>query len=254
MSTGFVPSFESLADARCSAHAARPAVALCRSCLTPRCGECVVKLDGVNHCATCIARLFPPPIAPKPAGPAREGRFLARRRSSSFGLSALRALAAIALYSFVALAAAAAGVALPFFANERLIAANRSRVTQVNLALSDYFGDVGRYPDPARGLDALLAPVPEDREMWRGPYVEARATDGRPARDPANEGRVLDVFGRPILYVAGPDTGEEDDGIPDYLYIASPGANGAWETPGVEEGRAPRDVSGDDVVQWVVNP
>lgn len=253
MIAGPVPSFESLADARCAGHAARAAVALCRSCLTPRCGECVVKLDGVNHCARCLASLFPPPVPEKSADPARAARFLARRQRS-IGRSALRLLAALALYSVVAIGAAAAGAILPFFANERELAANRSRVTQVNLALSDYFGDVGRYPAADRGLDALLAPSAGDRDDWRGPYVEPRATEGRPARRAEDEGKVLDTFGRPILYYAAPDTGDVDDGVPDYLYIASPGANGAWETAGVEAGRAPHDVSGDDVVQWVVQP
>lgn len=160
----------------------------------------------------------------------------------------------LALYSTVAIAAAAAGVAFPFFANERLLAANRERVTSVHLHLSSYFADTGGYPSRERGLAALLAPSDEDREDWRGPYTTIRAKDGRPARLPADEGKVLDVFGRPIFYWASPLEEDDDDGVPDLVYLASPGANGTYETPGVFEGKAPRDESGDDVITWIVWP
>lgn len=239
-SFGTIPPFTELAGTACTAHPARAAVALCRSCLTPRCGECVVKIDGVNHCAACLRALFP--ATPPPRPPA----------AASTALRAVaRGAAAIVLYGAVALAAAAAGVALPFFSNERQLAANRARITDVHLALSAYFADVGRYPEPERGLGALLAAGAPDRADWRGPYVTARAAGGRPARDPADEGKVLDVFGRPVVYFASPMGPEDEDGVPEKIYLASPGANGAFETPGVREGRAPRDEAGDDVVQWV---
>ena len=242
---GPVPAFGELPDARCASHAARPAVCLCRTCLTPRCGECAVKVDGVNHCAACTRVLFPP------APPATAARPL---RTDSAAWSFLRALAAIALYSTVAIGAASVGVAWPFFANERLLTANRSRVTQVHLGLSAYYADIGAYPAGERGLAALLAPGPSDRDYWRGPYVTARASEGRPARVPEDDGKVLDVFGRPLVYWADPLAPDDEDGVPDLVYVASPGANGRFETPGVLEGKAPRDESGDDVVQWVVWP
>ena len=241
-----VPAFHDLGSARCVAHPPRVAVALCRSCLTPRCGECVLKVEGVNHCAACHRALFPP--APPRASAPRP------RTAGSIAISAARVIAAMGVYSTVALVAIAIGVAFPFFANERLLAANRTRVTDVRLNLSNYFADVGEYPDSARGLAALLAPSAADREDWRGPYETARATDGRPARSPADEGKVLDVFGRPIVYWSSPLEEDDEDGVPDLIYLASPGANGTFETPGVHEGRAPRDANGDDVVDWVVWP
>lgn len=246
VSTTTVPAFHDLGNARCVAHAAREAVALCRSCLTPRCGECVLKVEGVNHCAACHAALFPPAPPRETARPPRT--------ATSMALSFARAIAAIGVYSLVAFVAIGAGVAFPFFANERLLAANRVRITDVRLGLSSYFTDIGEYPDSGRGLAALLAPSAADREDWRGPYETARAIDGRPARTPADEGKILDVFGRPVLYWASPVEEDDADGVPDFVYLASPGANGTFETPGVYEGRAPRDANGDDVVQWVVWP
>jgi hypothetical protein len=241
-----VPAFQELRDSRCTAHPAREAVALCRSCLTPRCGECVLKVDGVNHCAACLAAIFPPAPPASAAPPPRT--------ATSVMMSLARAVAAMSVYSLVAVVAISAGVAYPFFANERLLAVNRVRVTNVHLALSSYFADTGVYPTRERGLAALLAAGPDDREEWRGPYTTARAPDGRPARNPGDEGKVLDVFGRPVVYWAAPVEEDDDDGVPDLVYVASPGANGSFETPGIYEGKAPRDPSGDDVVHWLVWP
>lgn len=242
-----VPAFTDLQSSRCVAHGAREAVALCRTCFSPRCGECVVKVDGVNHCGPCHVRLFPraelrASAAPDPA------------ETGGAAMTFFRVVFVLGLYSVIAFAAASAGVAYPFFANERLLAANRVRVTDVHLALSDYFADFEKYPDMDRGLRALLAANEEEREDWRGPYATARAKDGRPARDPADDGKVLDVFGRPLFYWAAPLAEDDEDGVPDLIYLASPGANGVYETPGVYEGKAPRDESGDDVIQWVVWP
>lgn len=241
-----VPAFHELQDARCVSHAAREAVALCRSCLTPRCGECVLKVEGVNHCAACLAKLFPP-AAPRDAAPAP-------RTGTSVALSFARVVAVFAMYAVVAVVGIGIGVAYPFFANERLLAVNKSRILDVSLGLSSYVNDTGVYPARERGLAALLTAAPDDRQTWRGPYTTIRATDGRPARTPADEGKVLDVFGRPIVYWASPIEEDDEDGAPDLVYLASPGANGSFETPGVREGKAPRDAAGDDVIQWVVWP
>jgi len=241
-----VPAFHDLGSSRCVSHPPREAVALCRSCLTPRCGECVLKVEGVNHCSACHAKHFPP-APPRASTPPAS-------TAGSFALSLARGILAIGVYSTVAFIAIGAGVAFPFFANERLLSANRERIEELQLSLSEYFNDTGNYPAPERGLGALLSSSAADRDDWRGPYAVARAPDGRPARSPADEGKVLDVFGRPIVYWASPVEEEDEDGVPDLVYLASPGANGAFETPGILEGRAPRDANGDDVVEWVVWP
>lgn len=242
-----LPPFREIPGGRCDAHAGRAAAAVCRACVAPFCTECLTRIDGVNHCARCSARLHPP--RPEPPPPFRA--FAARARMPR---SALRLLGVFAVYSLVALLAATWGVAQPFFANERRLEVNRARLTEVHLALSAYFNDVGAYPPPSRGLDALLAASAADREFWGGPYLTARGTEGRGARDPADEGRVLDVFGRPIFYFASPLAAEETGEVPEKVYIASPGANGTWETAGIETGDAPREASGDDVLQWIAWP
>ena len=238
-----LPEFDA-APRACAEHPARPAAGLCRSCLKGGCGECLTKADGTNLCATCLAKRLPTRRLPPELA-----RMIATRPSVPRSIP--RALIAIAIYGFAALAAAGAGVALPFFGNERLLQANRDRVAEVAAGLSRYDDDVGHYPDAKRGLDALLAPDAGDRDAWKGPYTTERATSGRGPQRPAFAGHVLDAFGRPILYVATADP--DDPGAdPKRLYLASPGANGVWDTPGAVEGKAPHDPAGDDVLQWVL--
>ena len=245
-----LPPFREIAGGRCGTHADRAAAGVCRVCVTPSCSECLTRVDGVNHCARCLARLHPP--RPEPPPPFRA--FAARARMPR---SVLRLLGVFSVYALVALLAATWGVAQPFFANERRLEMNRSRLTEVHLALSAYYNDVGAYPPPERGLDALLAASAGDREFWAGPYLTARSPEGSPAREPADDGRVLDVFGRPVLYYSSPVPEDESQAVPDVpekVYIASPGGNGTWETAGVETGNAPREASGDDVLQWIAWP
>lgn len=245
-----VPPIEEIAGSSCAAHPARPAAALCRICFARCCGECSTRIEGVNHCARCLARLFPP--RPEPPPPFRA--FAARAKLPR---SALRVLGVLVAYGSVALLVAAYGIAMPFFENERRLSANKDRVSEVHLALSGYYNDVGRWPTADRGLPALLAASAEDREYWAGPYTTARASGGKAARAEGDQGEVLDVFGRPIFYfVSSFDPEAEDEEVlePAKLYIASRGANGTWDTPGVETGNAPREALGDDVVDWLQWP
>lgn len=257
-----VPPIEQIAGSTCVAHPTRTAAALCRICFARCCGECTTRIDGVNHCSRCLARRFP--AKPEPPPPFRA--FAARARLPR---SALRVAGVLFAYGGVAVLAAAYGIAMPFFENERRLAANAVRVTDVRLALTGYYNDVGTWPSATRGLAALLAASAEDREDWGGPYTTARATAGKAARTEADQGAVLDVFGRPVFYYASPlapanedesgddESGEdeEDDGESEKVYIASRGANGTWDTPGVESGTVSRgDPLGDDVVEWLAWP
>jgi type II secretory pathway pseudopilin PulG len=230
----------------CAVHSARAACALCRSCGKPGCGECLTKADGVNRCASCLARAWPVRRLPP-----EMMRFLATR---AIPRSRTRVLLAALTYAFVALAAAAWGIALPFFANEEQLSKNRERMADVQLALAAYVDDVGRYPARERGLVALLAASSADRDRWKGPYLTARAADGHAALVTADAGKVLDAFGRPVFYWTSPVDESDPDATPDTIYLASPGANGVWDTPGVTSGKAPHDSSGDDVVQWIAWP
>jgi general secretion pathway protein G len=45
----------------------------------------------------------------------------------------------------------------------------------LSAALDDFFIDVGRYPTPEEGVDALLA-APPGLDAWNGPYVRSERT------------------------------------------------------------------------------
>jgi hypothetical protein len=46
-----------LAIVGCRNHPAREAIGVCVKCRGRVCGECSTKLDGINHCADCVAAL-----------------------------------------------------------------------------------------------------------------------------------------------------------------------------------------------------
>jgi hypothetical protein len=47
----------SLGQTGCRYHPERPGVGICVKCQTVICTECSTRLDGINHCAVCVARL-----------------------------------------------------------------------------------------------------------------------------------------------------------------------------------------------------
>lgn len=59
-------------------------------------------------------------------------------------------------------------------------------------ALELYHLDIGRYPDSAKGLKALMA-APADVKGWSGPYLD--------------KSLAADPWGNPYVYQAGPDGG-----------------------------------------------
>lgn len=46
-----------LTQAECRYHPERPGVGVCVKCRTVICAECSTRLDGINHCAVCVAKL-----------------------------------------------------------------------------------------------------------------------------------------------------------------------------------------------------
>ncbi len=243
-----VPPLSDVSRVACETHPARAGAGLCRSCLRTACAECLTRIDGVNHCAGCIDRLFPPPGAGS-SGPAGRPAGTPAAFEEAKRRSPRHLLALLALYGTVAVSASAAAVAWPFLLNERRLEANRQRLVELHLALSEYLADVSRYPSPERGLKALLEPSREDRDDWRGPYATARAGGTRASGGAANDDAVLDVFGRPVLYHRTPEDVAEPR-----VYLASPGANGLWDTAGIVAGNPPHEAGGDDALQWVVTP
>lgn len=73
-------------------------------------------------------------------------------------------------------------------------AKSQTAETQVRLiqsALDLYLIDVGRYPTPEEGLQALVAP-PASAPGWSGPYLDEEQVPADP-------------WGRPYLYFSGSD-------------------------------------------------
>ncbi|MFT3927870.1 MAG: hypothetical protein QM778_35410 [Myxococcales bacterium] len=44
-------------SAICSRHPQRDAVGVCVRCSNAFCSDCLTKLDGINHCQTCLTNL-----------------------------------------------------------------------------------------------------------------------------------------------------------------------------------------------------
>jgi len=240
-----LPNFQAVLSGvgACASHPTRDAVALCRRCLMPCCGECATRRADINYCAGCISALDAELLA---IPGSRQVRAAQAASAFAWAGTPLRLLVVMAAYGLLTLLAASYGVGMPFFANERRQQANQERLADVQQALTSYQNDVGKYPASDRGLAALLSATDDDRDTWRGPYITAQANGGRAGTSfkPA----VFDVFGQPILYYAKPGEDEEMAEV----YIASRGGNGSWDTPGIETGNPPHEASGDDVLKWVV--
>lgn len=44
----------------CANHPRREAIGICVRCRKQVCGECTTKVDGINHCVSCLAELAGP--------------------------------------------------------------------------------------------------------------------------------------------------------------------------------------------------
>jgi hypothetical protein len=90
-----------IAAVACRNHPAREAIGVCVKCRARVCAECSTKLDGINHCVECLAKL---------AGAHRDGGERAARASSPW---LGRALAGALLGTLSLLSWALLEVALP---------------------------------------------------------------------------------------------------------------------------------------------
>jgi hypothetical protein len=82
-----------VASAFCEQHAGRVALGICVHCRRTLCGDCITKIDGINHCRACLE-------AQAPAAPARAERplgVLPTRLLLGAGMGALWLLAWLAL-------------------------------------------------------------------------------------------------------------------------------------------------------------
>lgn len=57
-----------IAIVACPNHPAREAIGVCVQCRARVCSECSTKLDGINHCAQCLAGLAVASTVARPQG------------------------------------------------------------------------------------------------------------------------------------------------------------------------------------------
>jgi len=81
-----------VSSAFCEQHDGRAAVGICVHCKRPLCGDCITKVDGINHCRACLeAQVRAPLSAARPLGA------LSARLMLGAGVGALWLLAWLAL-------------------------------------------------------------------------------------------------------------------------------------------------------------
>jgi hypothetical protein len=78
--------------AACRYHPDREAIGVCVACRTRVCGACVTKVEGVNHCATCLETL----AAEGARGPIGVRRVASARDARAVGAAYLAALSVAA--------------------------------------------------------------------------------------------------------------------------------------------------------------
>jgi len=54
------PSTTAFGAAVCANHPRREAIGICVACRKQVCGECTTKVDGINYCVSCLAKLAGP--------------------------------------------------------------------------------------------------------------------------------------------------------------------------------------------------
>lgn len=209
----------------CPHHPDDIVVAACSRCGRPLCPACRDVVAGSAHCRTCgVARM-------------REER---RPRPDTAPVLLTLAGSALAGAVFVA-------VALTGARQAALQHANRIGLERVAYALDDFYLDQGRYPTPQEGLTALMLDDPTGSGTplgrWSGPYL---TEDAAPIRFSWTHRGLLDAWGQPVVYYA-----ELDER---WVYVASPGADGVIDSPGLGTLAFSGDRVGDDVIAWVEGP
>jgi len=122
---------------------------------------------------------------------------------------------------------------------------NAAAMSALGFTLDDFFLDVARYPSAEEGLAALVTGDPDGDGVrvpgWRGPYLR-----GDKVRYDRLEGQFLDAWGNPVIYWCGPDQA--------WVYAASAGVNGRFDTTALGTAEFGGDEAADDRIVWVEGP
>jgi hypothetical protein len=161
----------------CRNHPEREGIGICVICKNVVCVECSTKIDGVNHCRTCLAR--------------RAGVAVARAPSRTGGV-VQGALALLLTLGSVVLVAGGLLVWAAALGRGGRSAENRQRLEAVAGGLRQYQTDTGALPTEVQGL-AVLIHDPDDLPpgKWHGPYIDASWEQ---------DGKVVDVYGHELRY------------------------------------------------------
>jgi len=141
----------------------------------------------------------------------------------------------------------ALSLGLAWHGTEQQARADRETLARLRFALEDFYLDLGRYPSVSEGFAALVTSDPElDGEPlldWHGPYLDLGRLD---LLWSSRRGGLSDRRGNAVLYYANPQG--------DWVYLASSGADGRIDTPGLGSAAFGGVPEGDDIVVWVEGP
>jgi hypothetical protein len=199
----------------CRNHPEREGIGICVICKNVVCVECSTKIDGVNHCRTCLAR--------------RAGVAVARAPSRAGGV-VQGALALLLTLGSVVLVAGGLLVWAAALGRGGRSAENKQRLEAVAGGLRQYRTDTGAFPTDVQGLEALIHD-PDDLPpgKWHGPYIDASWEQ---------DGKVVDVYGRELHYRVGKISAATSAGKTPTAWgppspiaaIGSAGEDGKWES------------------------
>jgi general secretion pathway protein G len=217
-----------MTDGACAAHPERAAVAACAGCAARLCDACRCRLNGRSRCARCHALAIEAPAST----PTRAGRLT---------------VAVLTVVGAAVLGVLAAGVIAFQLRAEAVSRRNQSALEGLGFTLDDFFLDLSRYPTREEGLAALVTGDPDGDGArirgWVGPYLRLGAGGLRYDR---LRGRFLDAWGNPLFYWTDPDQ--------HWVFVASAGGNGRFDTDGLRAGAFAGRADGDDLLIWVQGP
>lgn len=226
-----------MSSVHCPLHPDREGVGICVSCRRVVCADCATRVDGINHCKSCLEKKIK--TAARAPGAARR----AVERVVALGGLAAAFFALTGIFYAIGLNAADIGwFGTGHTGTARALADAADGIRRFKV-------DTDRYPTESEGLRALLTdqPLPGAAPIarWSGPYARPHGSENayeyQNEFEPGDE-TFRDGYGSPLIYV--PATGRARPAV------LSIGANRRRETD-ARSLRRGDPAAGDDRIQWV---